>query len=373
MCIVSDQTTRLYRDSLEEAVVRFQLPLVGQHQWLTSLSLDGALRPHFVLTIDVIVLPIASQGARHEIGSTTTVAMVSTGDPLPAASRCRVCETDKALSLCNGCQVVYYCGRDHQTSDWPKHKRVCSPIKKTRTKLNAEVEKLNSKPESWMFKARPFENAVAHFWGILDTRDYMRARYAHVEALLEVQTRTAVEKALEHLLDRLRLNRSDNMGVRDLVPSLYLRLGRDQECYDFLKWWYTGTDSRYDWGNTSLLYLNIKDADAFEFHDSYCKKSFKHPHHAMCLLKRRLVFDIQALKNASTAVGDKLPQELIDEVRSHMVSSPARILSCCATSRMARTWLRTRSNWSRDREDVDGCVDAERVLLGSGREAGKAS
>lgn len=89
-----------------------------------------------------------------------------------------------------------------------------------------------------MFKARPFESSVGHFWGIPDTRDYMRARYAHVEALLEVQTRTAVARALEHTLDLFRLNRSDNLGVRNLVPSLSIRLGRDQECYDFLKWWY---------------------------------------------------------------------------------------------------------------------------------------
>jgi len=130
-------------------------------------------------------------------------------------------------------------------------------MKKTRNALNAEVEELNSKPESWMFKARPFENSVGHFWGIFDTWDYMRARYTHVEALLEVQPRTAVAKALEHLLDVLRLNHSDNIGVRDLIPSLYLRLGRDQDCYDFLKWWYIGTDSHYDWGNTSLPYLNI--------------------------------------------------------------------------------------------------------------------
>ena len=44
----------------------------------------------------------------------------------------------------------------------------------------------------------------------------------------------------------------------------------------------------------------------------------------MCLLKLRLLFDTRALKNASSAVGDKLPQELIDEVRAHMVSSITR-------------------------------------------------
>lgn len=76
----------------------------------------------------------------------------------------------------------------------------------------------------------------------------------------------------------------------------------------------------------------MKDADAFEFHDSYCEWSFRLSHAAMmCLLKLRLLFDIQALKSASTAVGDRLPQELVDEVRSHMVSS-----STCSNTRLLR-------------------------------------
>ena len=77
----------------------------------------------------------------------------------------------------------------------------------------------------------------------------MRWRYALVEALLTEHTYAAVSAALDHLLDMLRLCRGDNMGVRDSVPALYLRLGREQECYDFIKWWATmGEQSNYDWG-----------------------------------------------------------------------------------------------------------------------------
>ena len=76
----------------------------------------------------------------------------------------------------------------------------------------------------------------------------MRARFGLVEALLEVQTFDAVDQAHSHLMHMLRLCRGDNMGVRDLVPALFLRLGRDQECYDFLKWWAKmHDDMHYDW------------------------------------------------------------------------------------------------------------------------------
>ena len=82
-----------------------------------------------------------------------------------------------------------------------------------------------------MTPANPLENARGHFWGILDTRDYMRARFAYVDALLETNTRIAVEAGVEAFEDMIQLNRSDNMGLRDWLPNLYLRLGHDQKCY----------------------------------------------------------------------------------------------------------------------------------------------
>lgn len=53
----------------------------------------------------------------------------------------------------------------------------------------------------------------------------MRARFAAADALLRIDTAAAVEQALGHFTDMLRLNRSDNMGVRDVIPSLLLWLG----------------------------------------------------------------------------------------------------------------------------------------------------
>ena len=55
----------------------------------------------------------------------------------------------------------------------------------------------------------------------------MRARYALVEALLKVKTYAAVEAAHGYCMDMLRLCSSDNMGIRDMIPALKLRLGKD--------------------------------------------------------------------------------------------------------------------------------------------------
>lgn len=57
----------------------------------------------------------------------------------------------------------------------------------------------------------PFAADVGHFWGILETRPYMRARAALAETLWALGRR---EEAVEHHRDLLRLNPNDNQGLR---------------------------------------------------------------------------------------------------------------------------------------------------------------
>src|SRR5436190_17875479 len=57
----------------------------------------------------------------------------------------------------------------------------------------------------------PFEEDVGQFWGILETRPYMRARAALADTLWALGRR---EEAVEHQRDLLRLNPNDNQGVR---------------------------------------------------------------------------------------------------------------------------------------------------------------
>jgi hypothetical protein len=154
----------------------------------------------------------------------------------------------------------------------------------------------------------------------------MRSPYYHVEALLKIKNRTAVQTALDHLLDMLRLNRSDNMGLQHLVPALHLRLCREQACYDFIKWGHTiAQDEDYDSGNTDLPHINIENDNAFEPLEVLDLGYAALPHRAMlCLLKSRLRSDLQALKNASIAAADKVSAELLNGIRSHMLSLAAQ-------------------------------------------------
>ena len=116
-----------------------------------------------------------------------------------------------------------------------------------------------------------------------------------------VKTYTAVYAAYGHIIDLLRLCRSDNMGVRDVLPALALRLGKDQQCYDFCKWWATtGQEGDYDWGEMDNPYLDIKDADMFEPPIEHFLGGFDLAHTVVItLLKTKLLIDVRALQNSS--------------------------------------------------------------------------
>ncbi|KAA8619885.1 Zinc finger domain-containing protein MYND-type [Pyrenophora tritici-repentis] len=98
----------------------------------------------------------------------------------------------------------------------------------------------------------------------------MKSRNELISALGKINTKLAVQAALDHALDLLRLNPQDNMYVRSCVPTLFLRLGRDQGCYSFCKWWVTvGHDYDYDWRDTRPSQLIMKNTDAFEPVDAF--------------------------------------------------------------------------------------------------------
>lgn len=243
--------------------------------------------------------------------------------------QCAVCDTRENLSRCSACRSVHYCSRDHQATHRSSHKDDCKQIKRTRDSLEHEERELRALPPGFDVPPHIFEDGedggVGHFWGMLCTRDYMRARWAHIDALSQVRTYEAIEAAVNHCLDMHRLCRSDNMGIRYSTPHLLLRLGKDQEAYDFLKWYalINMTDD-YDYGDMTLPFLDIKGADVFENVTGFMPRFSALSHVvAVTLTKLRLLIDLRALQNSNMMRG-KLPQELIDKVREQLVSNPVR-------------------------------------------------
>jgi tetratricopeptide (TPR) repeat protein len=71
-----------------------------------------------------------------------------------------------------------------------------------------------------------FQNEAGHFWGMVNTRPYMRARVGLAQCLWEMGKR---EAAVEHFRDMLRLNPNDNQGIRYLLAALLLEMGEIDE------------------------------------------------------------------------------------------------------------------------------------------------
>lgn len=66
-----------------------------------------------------------------------------------------------------------------------------------------------------------FAKSEGHFWGVFETRPYMRARLGLAEALWASGRR---DEAADHLKDLLRLNPADNQGLRYILAGWLLNL-----------------------------------------------------------------------------------------------------------------------------------------------------
>jgi tetratricopeptide (TPR) repeat protein len=95
--------------------------------------------------------------------------------------------------------------------------------------------------------AQCFEENKGHFWGILETRPYMRARQQLADLLLDAG---CVTKAISHFEALLELNPNDNQGVRDILLGCYL-LGDDLDRARYLLHAYEEDGSAvFNWGRT---------------------------------------------------------------------------------------------------------------------------
>jgi hypothetical protein len=194
------------------------------------------------------------------------------------------------------------------------HKSVCAKYGRALNVLSAEESKLRRPNDTFGgWKHSAFEECLGHFWGILDTRPYMRARYAAFEALQKIPGRESLQLQLCELQDMLRLCRGDNMGVRYQVPALLLRLNRDQECYDFLKWYQTtGQKPDYDWGNMELGFLDIKDADAFEELD---KSNLAQKYIGLAFVASATILKIKLLLDLLRPDGEEIASPVAKKIR----------------------------------------------------------
>ena len=83
-----------------------------------------------------------------------------------------------------------------------------------------------------------FKEEKGHFWGMTETRPYMRALFDQAWLLLELGRLADAQKVLRRMI---QLNKHDNQGVRMVLGPLCLRCG-DQKAYRALRNKFRATD-----------------------------------------------------------------------------------------------------------------------------------
>lgn len=83
-----------------------------------------------------------------------------------------------------------------------------------------------------------------HFWGILETRPYMRARSLLAKALVEAGRH---DEAIRHHEEMLDLCPNDNLGLRYPLIGLYLRAGRPKDVARLFKQYEDEGSAMFAW------------------------------------------------------------------------------------------------------------------------------
>lgn len=223
------------------------------------------------------------------------------------------------LKVCSKCCATKYCSRDCQEADWPLHKKACNAIYAKIKKVRKLAGALENADFYGNGPANLFEENVGHFWGIRETRDYCTAR-AYLAGLIsnfadEKKFSYIYEISLGHYMDLLRLIHGDNMGLRFIVPFIFLKLNRDEECYNYIKWWLTiDPNGVYDWGNAPESnpgdWLYLKDQDIFEDHTQYLSEysSLKFSVAFMCI-KMRIIAKFKLMNLIEETVDATISEE----------------------------------------------------------------
>lgn len=243
-----------------------------------------------------------------------------------------VCKSTSNLRKCLGCNVVSYCGRDHQVSHRKEHSQSCKNVKKLQTAVDQEEQFLRSflgdalHPDDDEGPAGSlFEEAHGSFFEVAETQGYMTLRYALVQSLLEFKTVEAVTAAYLHCDGLLRFHPPDGLGVEDLIAPLAIRLGLVQTCYDRLRWSAVDcSDPTYDWGDLPAYPDIVQGQDFLEPVDAflvpYVSLSQKV---ALTLIKITVLLDIKSLQNAAF-LGERLPPEIVSQICRSLVTCSVR-------------------------------------------------
>ena len=116
-----------------------------------------------------------------------------------------------------------------------------------------------------------FKENDGHFWGYTPSRPYMRSRLGYMECLWEFDEH---DEAINHAREMLKLNTSDNQGIRYILAAYLAEIGRYDELDDFLNHGEHKDDCVAEWLYTRALLSFVKEGDS-ERANTDLKKALK--------------------------------------------------------------------------------------------------
>ncbi|WP_242370701.1 SEC-C metal-binding domain-containing protein [Anaeromyxobacter sp. SG26] len=103
---------------------------------------------------------------------------------------------------------------------------------------------------------RAFIEDVGHFWGLLETRPYMRARHGLAQCRWHLGDRTGAVADFQELL---RLNPNDNQGVRYQLAACLLEAGEDDALEELLARYADDASAVWGWSAALLEFRRSGD------------------------------------------------------------------------------------------------------------------
>jgi len=168
----------------------------------------------------------------------------------------RVRLANDALAICPDCADAYVLLAEHAPSRKLARRMYEQGVAAAERALGAEA----------------FQRDVGHFWGVFETRPYMRARLGLAHALWSAGHR---EEAVQHLEGMLRLNPGDNQGVRYTLAGFLLFLDRDEDLAQLLQQ-YDENSAAWAYGKALLAFRQHGDTPEARQLLNQAKKANKH-------------------------------------------------------------------------------------------------
>ncbi|KAB8262076.1 hypothetical protein BDV32DRAFT_147725 [Aspergillus pseudonomiae] len=235
--------------------------------------------------------------------------------PTTLPSGCCLCGKESGLFKCDQCELVPYCSSEHRILHLPWHKNTCMAIKRSCIHLEQTKEALIN--DGYVL---PIATNQVSAWA----PQYIEARLDLIKAMAEIKHVESVQAQLNHSMDMFESCGPEFAGLWEGIPALMARLHKDQECYDFVKWWHTVRASSGNINALSrLMSCKIKNADPFERLDNFGAGFVNSSYMiVLTLLKVKFLLDLRRIDQVVFALGATFPREILDLILSFVPWSP---------------------------------------------------